>query len=96
MNFLAIPYEKGGKYYDRYTDEEYIRWLKMFRRLSSEGYLSPDVFVDSRTQMSEKISNGRYFCMLYQRTDLADQQKLLYEKNPLIRINTFTPNLPPE
>jgi len=82
MNFLAIPYEKDGKYYDRYTDEEYIKWLKMFRKLSSEGYLSPDVFVDSRTQMSEKIANGRYFCMLYQRTDLADQEKLLYEKSP--------------
>ncbi len=82
QNFLAIPYEKNGKYYDRYTDEEYIRWLKMFRKLSSEGYISPDVFVDSRTQMSEKIANGRYFCMLYQRTDLADQEKLLYEKNP--------------
>lgn len=82
MNFLAIPFEKDGKYYDRYTDEEYIKWLKMFRKLSSEGYLSPDVFVDSRTQMSEKIANGRYFCMLYQRTDLADQEKLLYEKDP--------------
>ncbi|MCR5332361.1 MAG: extracellular solute-binding protein [Lachnospiraceae bacterium] len=82
MNFLAIPYEKDGEYYDRYTDEEYLRWLKMFRKLSYEGYLSPDVFVDSRTQMSEKIANGRYFCMLYQRTDLADQQKLLYEKDP--------------
>ncbi len=82
QNFLAIPYEKDGKYYDRYTDPEYITWLKMLRKLSSEGYLSPDVFVDSRTQMSEKIANGRYFCMLYQRTDLADQQKLLYEKDP--------------
>ncbi len=25
QNFLAIPYEKDGKFYDRYTDEEYIR-----------------------------------------------------------------------
>ncbi len=82
QNFLAVPYERDGKYYDRYTDSEYITWLKMFRKLSSEGYLSPDIFLDSRTQMSEKIANGRYFCMLYQRTDLADQEKLLYEKDP--------------
>lgn len=82
MNFLAIPWEKDGKYYDRYTDPEYIEWLKMFRRLSEEGYLSADIFVDTRTQMSEKIADGRYFCMLYQRTDLADQEKIIYEKNP--------------
>ncbi|MCR5311463.1 MAG: extracellular solute-binding protein [Lachnospiraceae bacterium] len=82
QNFLAVPYEKNGEYYDRYTDEEYIRWLKLFRKLSEEGYLSPDIFVDTRTQMSEKIAEGRYFCMLYQRTDLADQEKLLYEKDP--------------
>lgn len=82
QNFLAIPWEKDGEYYDRNTDPEYIEWLKMFRQLSEEGYLSPDIFVDTRTQMSEKISEGRYFCMLYQRTDLADQEKILYENNP--------------
>ena len=33
MNFLAVPWEKDGKYYDRYTDPEYVIWLKMFRQL---------------------------------------------------------------
>ena len=78
QNFLAVPYEKDGKYYDRYTDPEYLRWLKLFRQLGEEGYLAPDIFVDTRTQMREKIAEGRYFCMLYQRTDLADQEKALY------------------
>lgn len=82
MNFLAIPYEKDGKFYDRYTDEEYIKWMKMFRKLGEEGYLLNDIFVDQRTQMSEKLAEGRYFCMIYQHTDMADQQKSLYEKNP--------------
>lgn len=82
QNFLAVPFEKDGSYYDRYTDPEYISWLKLFRRLGEEGYLAPDIFVDSRTQMSEKLAEGRYFCMLYQRTDLADQQKILYKNNP--------------
>lgn len=82
MNFLAIPWEKDGKYYDRYTDPEYITWLKMFRDLGAEGLLSPDIFVDTRTQMEEKLAEGRYFCMLYQYTDLMDQQKILYEKDP--------------
>lgn len=82
QNFLAIPYEKDGKYYDRYTDPEYIRWLKMFRELGAEGYLKEDIFIDQRTQMEEKLARGQYFCMIYQRTDMASQQIELYAKNP--------------
>ncbi len=82
MNFLAIPWEKDGEIYDRYTDPEYIRWLKMFRELGEEGYLANDIFVDTRTQMEEKISEGRYFCMLYQYTDMISQQKTLYANDP--------------
>ena len=82
MNFLAVPYEKDGKLYDRHTDPEYLSWLKFFRKLGEEGYLSSDIFVDQRTQMNEKVAGGRYFCMLYQRTDIADQESTLYEKNP--------------
>lgn len=81
-NFLAIPYEKDGQYYDRYTDSELVRWLKTFRELGQEGYLADDIFIDKRAQMEEKIAQGRYFCMLYQRTDLADQEKVLYANDP--------------
>lgn len=82
QNFLAIPYEKDGKYYDRYTDPEYIMWLKTFRELGAEGYLKEDIFIDQRTQMEEKLERGQYFCMLFQRTDMADQQIALYAKDP--------------
>ncbi len=82
QNFLAVPFEKDGKKYDRNTDPEYITWLKMFRKLAEDGYLANDIFVDQRMQTSEKVAEGRYFCMLYQRTDIADQQKLLYAEDP--------------
>ena len=82
QNFLAIPYEKDGEFYDRYTDPEYKRWLMMFRELGEEGLLSNEIFIDKRVQMEEKIADGRYFCMLYQRTDMAEQQRILAEKNP--------------
>ncbi len=81
-NFLAVPYEKDGKIYDRFVDEELVRWLKTFRELGEEGYLADDIFIDKRAQMDEKIAQGRYFCMLYQRTDLAELQKNLYAKDP--------------
>lgn len=82
MNFLAIPYEKDGRAYDRYTDPEYKRWLEMFRQLGEEGYLASDIFIDKRAQMEEKIAAGRYFCMIYQRTDMLEQQKSLYAADP--------------
>ena len=82
QNFLAVPYEKDGKLYDRDMDPEYLEWLRMFNRLCREGYLSTDVFIDQRIQMEEKIAEGRYFCMLYQYTDMAAQQKTLYGKDP--------------
>ena len=82
MNFLAVPFEENGEIYDRYTDEDYITWLKMFRRLGEEGLLTDDIFIDQRTQMEEKLAKGRYFCMIYQHTDMAAQQKELYASHP--------------
>ena len=82
LNFLAVPYEKNEKFYDRYTDPEYKRWLSMFRELGEEGLLSSDIFIDKRTQMDEKIKNGRYFCMIYQRTDLAEIERQVYDISP--------------
>ncbi len=82
MNLLAIPFEKDGEKYDRYTDPDYIAWLKTFRQLAQGGYLADEVFVDRRAQMGEKVMQGRYFCMIYQHTDIADQQKALYEADP--------------
>lgn len=81
-NFLAVPYEENGQYYDRYTNEDYITWLKAFRELGAEGYLKEDIFIDQRTQMDEKLAKGQYFCMIYQRTDMAAQQALLYANDP--------------
>lgn len=82
QNFLAVPYEKDGVYYDRYADTEYIDWLKVFRELGEEGYLKEDIFIDQRTQMEEKLARGQYFCMIYQRTDMKWLQMELYAKNP--------------
>lgn len=82
MNFLAVPFEENGKLYDRFTDEDYITWLKMFRELGEEGLLANDIFIDQRTQMEEKIAKGRYFCMLYQYSDMTTQQKELYTNTP--------------
>lgn len=82
QNFLAVPYEKNGIYYDRNMDTEYIKWLKLFRKLREEGYINDEVFIDNRVQLMEKLEEGRYFCLLYQNTDIEDQQKQIYNNNP--------------
>lgn len=82
QNFLAVPYEKDGKLYDRTTDPEYIRWLKTMRQANEKGLLAKDIFIDKRPQMEEKIAQGRYFAMLYARTDLAAQQNVLFANDP--------------
>ncbi|GFZ34403.1 ABC transporter substrate-binding protein [Clostridium zeae] len=82
QNFLSIPMDKDGKFYDRQTDPEYINWLKTFRKANEMGLLAKDIFVDKRSQMEEKIAQGRYFAMLYQRSDMATQQLALYKKDP--------------
>lgn len=82
QNFLAIPMEKDGKVYDRTTDPEYIAWLKTLREANDKGLLSQDIFIDKRAQMEEKIAQGRYFAMLYQRSDLAAQLQSLHANNP--------------
>lgn len=82
QNFLAIPVEKDGKLYNRYSDPEYKRWMNTFRQARQDGLITTDVFVDKRAQMEEKIAQGRYFAMLYQRTDMANQQGILYAKDP--------------
>jgi putative aldouronate transport system substrate-binding protein len=82
QNFLAIPMEKDGKVYDRTQDPEYLRWLKTFRQANEKGLLAKDIFIDKRAQMEEKIAQGRYFAMIYQRSDLAAQQQALFAKDP--------------
>ncbi|MCJ7840595.1 extracellular solute-binding protein [Lederbergia sp. NSJ-179] len=82
QNFLAIPMEKDGELYDRSTDPEYLRWLKVFRQANEEGLLAKDIFIDKRPQMEEKIAQGRYFAMLYQRSDMEAQELALYKNDP--------------
>lgn len=82
QNFLAIPRTKDGKLVDRKQDPEYLKWLKTLRKANEMGLLSKDIFIDKRPQMEEKIAQGRYFAMLYQRSDFATQNLSLYQQDP--------------
>lgn len=82
QNLLAIPYEVDGKIYDRYTDAEYIRWLKAIREAVSKGLITMDFYVDTADQVNEKYNNASYFCMLSEWTAMAAANTFLYNNNP--------------
>lgn len=85
-DFLAISREKNGIFQDGklgFTeDTEYVRWLKALRDAYDEGLISTDMFVDKRSQIEEKATQGRYFCMLYFNWDMQAAQNALYAKDP--------------
>lgn len=58
-DFLGIPTVKDGKLYDRYTDPEFIKWMKVLSQANREGLLDPDA--TTQTDASKKVSNGTYF-----------------------------------
>ena len=86
MHFLAIQPEENGKFVNAdlglTENEEYMRWLKMFRKAHEEGLIATDLFVDKRSQIEEKAAQGRYFCMLYQNWDMQAAQNALYANDP--------------
>ncbi|MDF2670275.1 MAG: extracellular solute-binding protein family 1, partial [Paenibacillus sp.] len=83
QNFLAIPQQKNGKLYDRRSDPTYLKWLKVFRQANEDGLMPTDVYLDEkRLEKDEKISQGRYFAMLYQWSDFTGINQALYQKDP--------------
>jgi putative aldouronate transport system substrate-binding protein len=83
QNFLAIPQQKNGKLYDRRSDPTYLKWLKVFRQAHEDGLMPTDVYIDEkRLEKDEKISQGRYFAMLYQWSDFTEINQALYQKDP--------------
>ncbi|MDY6324916.1 MAG: extracellular solute-binding protein [Catonella sp.] len=82
QDLLAIPYEKDGEYYDRNLDEEYLAYLRLFRKMNEEGLISPEIFLNDQNEINENIEDGRYFCMIYPRTDLVDQELTRYNNDP--------------
>ena len=82
QNLLAIPHEKDGEVYDRYTDPEYITWLKTFREAYEKGLIDVDFMVDSEDQITEKTNNARYFMMIREWNNMAGVNPILQAIDP--------------
>ncbi len=79
---LAVPRQADGKLFDRFSSPEYVRWMKTFRKANELGLVSKDIFIDKRAQMGEKMTQGRYFSMMYQWTDLQTENQNRYTADP--------------
>ncbi|MEI8095402.1 MAG: hypothetical protein WCG80_14420 [Spirochaetales bacterium] len=64
QDFLAISEFKNGAYYDRYTDPEYLRWMRVFNTAYKEELISDDIFADMNQNFEENIQRGKYFAIL--------------------------------
>ncbi len=82
QDYLAIPLEKDGRAYNRREDNEYKEWLKVFRKVNALGLISTDVFVDKRQQIEDKMTQGRYFAILYPHIDALQPLTNIYNNNP--------------
>ncbi len=84
MNMLAIPYEKDGQIYDRYSDPEYIRWLKTFNQAYREKLITIDFMVDQAPQINQKINNASYFSMMQEWTGVEAAIAVMSKDDPSV------------
>ncbi len=82
QRFLAVPDAKDGALNDKDLDSDYITWLKTFRLANEKGLVSRDVFSDTRQQIEEKMTQGRYFAVLYPYIDAIVPLSTRYNDDP--------------
>lgn len=80
QGFLAIPYEKDGKIYDRQSDPEYVKWLKVIRKANETGLINRDIF--TYKDHKPEFKKGRVFSGLVQWSDVKTENMELYTANP--------------
>ncbi len=81
QDFLAIQNASNGAIHDRDNDPEYLKWLKTLRKANEMNLISRDLFSDTRQQIEEKITQGRYFVMLYPYIDAIWPLTSRYQEN---------------
>ena len=65
QDFLGVPLaNEDGSFYDRNLDEDYLSWMQTLNEAYNNGCISDDSFTDDNTAWQEKISIGKYGCIL--------------------------------
>lgn len=64
QDWIGVPLDKDGKFYDRNTDKDYLTWVKAINQAYQDGNISDDSFADDGPTFNEKIQSGKYAVML--------------------------------
>lgn len=71
-DFIGVPMlTKDGKYYDRYTDADFQKWLKVFVDARQKGLTDRDMITMTKDDKDARITNGSYF--VYFASDLNSE-----------------------
>lgn len=61
-DFIGVPMlTDDGKYYDRYTDADFQKWLKVFVEARQKGLADRDMITMTGDDKNARITNGSYF-----------------------------------
>lgn len=61
-DFIGVPVlTEKGEYYDRYTDADFILWLKAFAAARRAGCTDKDMITMTKADKEARVSNGTFF-----------------------------------
>ncbi|WP_238533406.1 ABC transporter substrate-binding protein [Paenibacillus terrae] len=61
-DFIGVPVlTKDGKYYDRYTDADFQKWLKVIVDARQKGLTDRDMITMTKDDKNARLTNGSYF-----------------------------------
>lgn len=61
-DFIGVPVlTEDGKYYDRYTDPDFQKWLKTFVKARQDGLTDKDMITMTKDDKDARLTNGSYF-----------------------------------
>lgn len=65
QDYIGVPLtDKDGNFYNRNLDEDYLSWLGTFNDAYKNGCINDDSFTDDNTAWQEKVSIGKYACIM--------------------------------
>lgn len=65
QDYIGVPIaNEDGSFYDRNLDEDYLTWIKTFNQAYRNGCINDDSFTDDGTAHEEKVSIGKYACIM--------------------------------
>ncbi|WP_256022345.1 ABC transporter substrate-binding protein [Paenibacillus kribbensis] len=71
-DFIGVPVlTEDGKYYDRYTDADFQKWLKVFVDARQKGLTDRDMITMTKDDKDARLTNGSYF--VYFASDLTGE-----------------------